>query len=136
MKRSEALLDLSREHHAALSLAVRAKRVVGEGQVAVAAMAALVSERFRRELKPHFDAEEAWLLPALQQAGDSDLVHRTLAEHAELVGLVARLAAPDAETLYCFAERLSSHVRFEERELFPVAERHPGCLAGYRSHFD
>jgi hemerythrin-like domain-containing protein len=132
MKRAEALVGLSREHHTALSLAQRARRAAAEGGAAAAAMAATVAGRFRAELKPHFDEEEAWLLPALAQAGEAALVARTLADHAALAGLAARLLAPGAapDTLRAFAERLIEHVRFEERELFPAAERHPACLAG------
>lgn len=128
MKRSEALIELSREHHTALSLAQRARRAAGEGGEAAAAMAAQVVERFQAELQPHFDEEEAWLLPALARAGEGALVARTLADHAELTALAAGLAAPTAAVLLAFADRLSAHVRFEERELFPAAESHPECL--------
>ena len=130
MKRSAALLELSREHHTALSLALRARRAAGQGGTAVATTAAQVVARFRGELKLHFDEEERWLLPALERAGENALVARTLAEHGELASLVDRLGRPDAATLLAFAEALQAHVRFEEQQLFPAAERHPECLAG------
>lgn len=132
MKRSPALVELSREHHGALSLALRVRRAADGDAAAVAAMAARIAERFGAELKPHFEAEERWLLPALAAAGETALVARALAEHAELVGLVERLRTPDGDTLRAFAARLTEHVRFEERELFPAAERHPECLAAGR----
>ncbi len=132
MKRAAALVGLSREHHTALSLAQRARRAAAEGGAAAAAMAATASSCFQTELKPHFDEEEAWLLPALERAGEAALVARTLADHAGLTALAGRLLAPGAEpgTLRAFADSLIEHVRFEERELFPAAERHPACLAG------
>lgn len=129
MKRLDCLSDLSREHHTALSLALRARRAAGGDQSEVDRMAAQVRERFRAELEPHFREEERWLLPALAEAGESELVERTLAEHVELTRLAEQLGIPRAETLLVFADGLTAHVRFEERELFPAAEAHPDCLA-------
>lgn len=129
MKRSAALVELSREHHTALSLAQRARRAAANGDPeSIAAMAATLRERFATALKPHFVEEEVRLLPVLSAAGEAELVARTLADHAELEGLAAQLEAPDAALLLAFADCLTEHVRFEERELFPAAEQHPGSL--------
>ncbi len=126
MKRSEPLIALSREHHGALSLALRARRVAHGGEPAsVKSVADLVRQKFETELKPHFDQEENWLLPVLARAGEKFLVQRTLAEHAELTDLADRLASPRPRVLLAFADALSRHVRFEERELFPAIERLP-----------
>ncbi|MGE5493413.1 MAG: hemerythrin domain-containing protein [Actinomycetota bacterium] len=132
MKRLDCLGDLSREHHTALSLALRARRAAAGSEAEVAAMAAKVRERFTAELEPHFREEERWLLPALAEMGQQSLVERTLADHAELARLVEELAAPSAETLLAFADGLTAHVRFEERELFPAAEAQPDCLEKHR----
>lgn len=133
MKRLDCLGDLSREHHTALSLALRACRAAAGGDNEVAAMAAKVRERFAAELEPHFREEERWLLPALAEMGQQALVERTLADHAELARLVEELAVPSAETLQAFADGLTAHVRFEERELFPAAEARPDCLERHRA---
>lgn len=126
MKRSTALVELSREHHTALSLAQRARRAAAAGDAAaIAAMATTLRERFAADLKPHFDEEEVRLLPVLAANGETELVARTLADHAELKRLAAQLESPDAAALLAFADCLSGHVRFEERELFPAAERCP-----------
>lgn len=130
MRRTEALVELSREHQAALSLALRARRAAAEGGAAVAVMSAKVGKVFHSELKPHFDQEERWLLQALTRAGETAMVARILANHAELAGLVERLAAPDAVILLAFADCLTGHVRFEEGELFLAAEHHPERLDG------
>lgn len=128
MRRHQQLQDLSREHHSALQLALRARRAVQSGDAAqIAASASACIEAFSVELDPHFVIEEGELLPALAQQGEHDLVQRTLAEHEQLRSLVVQLAQPDATTLQRFAELLNAHVRFEERELFEVAQRH---LAG------
>ncbi len=129
MKRAEPLIALSREHHSALSLALRARRTARDGDLeSVKRVSAEINDRFETELEPHFQEEERWLLPALSQAGENALVDRTLAEHAELRSLVGQLAHPGRELLSAFADALSAHVRFEERELFPAAERSPECL--------
>ena len=133
MKRSTGLLELSREHHSALKLALVAKKAANsavEG-VRVAAIAA-VQAAMRSELEPHFQIEEDRLLPALAAAGCAELVARTLAEHQALRAAAAALVNAQAENLQAFAELLQAHVRFEERELFEVAQQRlaPTVLAG------
>ncbi|HEX8964427.1 MAG TPA: hemerythrin domain-containing protein [Rhodocyclaceae bacterium] len=120
MRRSEFLVELSREHHAALSLANRIARVQDGG--AVAGLIKDAQERFARDIEPHFRREEQGLLLRLGEAGESSLVERTLEEHARLRELAARLAGGDRTALKAFGAALSEHVRFEERELFARAE--------------
>lgn len=122
MKRHPALQDLSREHYDALKLARDASSAAKSGEIAAAAFAAHVVRKFEQELEAHFREEESELLPFLSTAGDSELVWRTLAEHAELRALAAGLRQPDAATLLRFSERLAAHVRFEERTLFEQAQ--------------
>lgn len=129
MKRSPALQQLSREHHTALSLALRIAKAADDA--ARAALMGRVPGLFAAELEPHFLEEEARLLPQLAAAGETDLVQRTLAEHADMRALVARIAAGETEALADFGRLLQAHVRFEERELFAVAEqRLPAFGAG------
>lgn len=124
MKRHAALQQLSREHHQALKMARQARFACDAGMPeAITQASAEICERFQNELDPHFKSEETDLLPALSAAGATELVQRTLAEHAELRDLNRRLADPDAETLARFAALLNDHVRFEERELFETAQQ-------------
>ncbi|MDK9703975.1 MAG: hemerythrin domain-containing protein [Sulfuritalea sp.] len=123
MKRHPDLLQLSREHYAALKLARDARRAAGSGEAdEVAALAQRVVALFAAELDPHFRVEEQGILILLAEAGEHELAGRTLADHAELRRLARRLATPDAETLLSFAELLGAHVRFEEREVFEAAQ--------------
>ncbi|MFC5302546.1 hemerythrin domain-containing protein [Azospira restricta] len=123
MKRCPELQDLSREHHTALALVVRLKRAAASGDEAqVEAACRRTCEVFAGELLPHFHVEERDLLPALEAAGASAVVARTLLEHRALQRLVRELELPDPDVLLRFAELMSAHVRFEERELFEVAE--------------
>ena len=123
MKRHRKLQDLSREHHHALQLALQAKRAATSGEpAAIEATAAACVAAFSGELDPHFVVEETTLLPLLIAAGEHGLVEHVMTDHTELRRLSAQLRQADAATLLAFAERLSSHVRFEERELFEVLE--------------
>jgi len=122
MKRHPELLELSREHHTALSLAQRGRQAVASrDEMALQEFSRELLSRFRDDLEPHFQEEESDWLPILAASGQSALVSRTLAEHADLRRLVAGLAEDLAATgLFC--ELLHAHVRFEERELFPALE--------------
>jgi len=119
VKRHPALRDLSDDHHGALVLGRRLSRW-SVGTEPLDALAAEVRRTFARELEPHFGVEERVLLPALEAAGLEALVRRTLEDHAALRALAAGAWTP--ETPAAFGDRLTAHVRFEERELFPRAE--------------
>ena len=61
-------------------------------------------------------------MPALERAGAEELVERTAEDHALLRGHLVAARAGDGRAALAFAMRLSDHVRFEERELFPACE--------------
>ena len=122
MKRHPALLQLSREHHPALVLAKRAQTLEDNDPEAAKDFAAEIRAVFAAELEPHFRIEEERLLPLLKNAGQAQLVERTLAEHASLRALAAQIDSGDPANLRRFGALLAAHVRFEERELFPAAE--------------
>ncbi|HEX8989962.1 MAG TPA: hemerythrin domain-containing protein [Rhodocyclaceae bacterium] len=126
MKRSPFLRDLSRDHHAALSLANRIAKA--DGECALADLVRGVPEEFRRAIEPHFRQEEEGLLVELEQVGEALLVARTLAEHRHLRDLASRMADGDPSVLRAFGTALRDHVRFEERELFAAAELRFGCI--------
>jgi len=132
MKRNISLAGLSREHHAVLVLAKHAQRIDTDDIEAARDFMTSAVASFERELEPHFRVEEQALLPQLAKTGETDRVGRTLAEHEELRGLAKRLAEHDAASLRRFGDALEAHVRFEERELFALAESRltPEALAG------
>lgn len=129
MKRSRELRPLSAEHHQALLVAFQLRKgLEGHPEAAGAPrdLPGLVSlaRRFEEQVfRPHAAAEEE-LLGHHLPPGD---LARLRAEHGELKGLadLARRSGP-AEArgaLAAFADLLERHVRWEERELFPEAER-------------
>ncbi len=122
MKRSPELIPLSREHHEALVLARRAcesQRPGGEP----AALREQVLQRWAQQFEPHFAAEEQVLLPALAAAGAEAAAATAWRQHRGLHALVAVVRAGDLSALPRWGEAMREHVQFEERELFPLAQR-------------
>lgn len=123
MKRNPTLQPLSREHHTALALAKACERAAqSRDEALVSKTCQRVIRAFADELEPHFQIEEQSLLPLLTGAETRPLVQRTLADHQQLRALLDGLRRNDSEALSSFGKGLSAHVRFEERELFPVLE--------------
>jgi hemerythrin-like domain-containing protein len=120
MRRHAGLRSLSSEHHSGLVIARRARRAASAAPPARVAAWEEVKQRFRRELEPHFQHEEHFLLPLLREAGETALVERTEREHA---ALRLMLSYDDANNLHRFAQLLAEHIRFEEQELFESAQR-------------
>ena len=117
------LQPLSREHHTALTLAKACERAAqSRDENLVAKTCQRVILAFSDELEPHFQVEEQSLLPLLRSAETQSLVQRTMADHQQLRALLDDLRRNDSEALGGFGKGLSAHVRFEERELFPVIE--------------
>ena len=130
MKRSRALKPLSSDHHQALLIAFQLKQgLAGHAESAGApkdlpGLLALARRFEEQLLKAHMRSEED-LLGRFIAAAD---MARLRADHTELARLmdVSRTAAPGElrANLGAFAELVERHVRWEERELFPYAERH------------
>ena len=124
MKRSEALAPLSRDHHQGLFVALQLKRA--EPETAANARQDFL-DFFEREGARHFRTEEEVLLPAYARHGEPDQpeVVRVLVDHVDLRRRAQDLAAspdPDPAELHELGERLESHIRHEERVLFPLIE--------------
>ena len=104
-------------------MALKAKRAALSGdQIQIKLTSAACLAAFYSELDPHFVVEETTLLPLLVLSGEDKLVEQVVSDHKELRCLSVQLQQPDAMTLLGFAELLTSHVRFEEREMFVVLE--------------
>src|SRR5690606_7641599 len=122
MKRAEALQPLSHDHHHGLQMVARIRRGLRDGGD-TAALAAAVPAFWAEHLVPHFAEEEALVVPLLRE-GAPALAERMLREHETLRELTEAVAeAGGATELSAFADALAAHIRFEEREAFPAAER-------------
>ena len=125
MQRDPALISLSRDHHKALSVALRLRRATAETAADVRADAL----RFWTIAgRAHFRLEEEVLLPAYAHHGDPHhpLVARALCDHVAIrqrMDTLARDAPPEVTGLRELGTMLSDHVRLEERELFVLIEQ-------------
>jgi hypothetical protein len=120
MKRDVRLRELSRDHHHALVLARFIQAMCVRDCIEEDAIG-IVRERFTAEIAPHFLVEEI-LLSALEGLGADDLVARIRSDHATMLRLVESAAGSDPSPLRELAQLIVEHVRFEERELYPVCE--------------
>jgi len=124
MKRSAELRDLSEDHHHGLVLARKAKHAAaGPDDRAAAEMWVEVEMHFAAELAPHFQIEETLIAPHLTAAGESELTRRLLDEHRVLRECVGPGSGRSRADLGRFGDLLEDHIRFEERELFEVAQQ-------------
>jgi mannose-6-phosphate isomerase-like protein (cupin superfamily) len=127
MPRHPALIPLSHDHHHGLVVARRLRRAASEDERRRAADAFV---RFvEGEGGDHFRQEEDTLFPLVVASLDEppELVERATLDHLHLRTAAVRLRrtrdSPGAEALRALGDRLDAHIRLEERELFPLAER-------------
>jgi hemerythrin-like domain-containing protein len=124
MKRHIALQPLSRDHHQALSIALRLRRASPEDASAVRED---FLEFWHAHGRLHFRVEEEVLLPAFAAHGDpaDDRVVRMLVDHVRIRREAHALEEdPDValDRLHGLGVALDAHVRLEEREVFPLIE--------------
>jgi quercetin dioxygenase-like cupin family protein len=125
MKRHQALIPLSHDHHHALAEARRLRLAADRDDDPSGAATAFV-RYFRTSSVPHFREEEEALFPLVIDVEEARaLLVQALLDHQRLHALVAALeAGRDVRaTMRELGERLEAHVRLEERQLFPLIER-------------
>lgn len=121
MLRDQNLIPLSRQHQHALALCVRLDRAIQAGEVDLEAWQQEIQQLFESEIGIHFAAEEQELFPAAARFSDlQPLVTELLAEHTFLRDCFSRAASRslDRQSLRNLGEKLSQHIRKEERQLF------------------
>lgn len=125
IKRSVEIMPLSREHH--FSLLFSWKILQGlKNNTTTERMADYVAYFWENNLRLHFKQEEVALFCHFP---DDDLVKRALAEHQTMRQLIQSLGDNRSVETECrqeledLAQLIKSHVRMEERELFPTLEK-------------
>ncbi|MGE0434168.1 MAG: hemerythrin domain-containing protein [Planctomycetota bacterium] len=129
MSRHPRLRPLSRDHHGALVQARRLRQAADSDSPLELASAVQEFARAIPEILDHFEAEETYLLPLVE---NDELVQRLVTEHRQLRATMQQLAAVAAgengeahpDTARSFGEQLAAHVRWEESELFTWIEQH------------
>ena len=127
MKRHPALETLSFEHHDALVIALRLQKGLqknADPQI----MKEYALSVYQKHLTHHFHQEEQALLDALKSNPDvGPALERMVAEHQQFARLAQTMAENPQDlkaAIQEYADLLNAHVRFEERELFTLAEKH------------
>jgi hypothetical protein len=123
MMRDSRLRGLSAEHQEALLFGRRLLEVSAGPEEELPRAWELLRRRFDAEVQPHFLTEEQELLPALEAAGEEALVGRVWEDHEALRALVAADEQPLRIRLEKLGLRLIAHVRFEEAQVFELAQR-------------
>jgi hemerythrin-like domain-containing protein len=132
VKRHAALIPLSHDHHQGLVQALRLQRAAAGGDaIAQTAAASEFLKFFRNEHRVHLRDEEERLFPLLLRHTESEpaSLHQARLQHVQLEGLVRKLEiattadSVEPETLDATGTLLETHIRLEERELFPLIEQ-------------
>jgi len=121
MLRDKSLVPLSRQHQHVLALCVRIDRALPIGEADLAAWQAEITQLFQSEIRFHFAAEELVLFPAARKYPELiPLVEELLSDHAALRESFTRAETRtmSATELCAFGQRMSAHIRKEERQLF------------------
>ena len=123
IKRHQALVSFSKEHHFGLLLVWKIRQGLANA-VSAERISRYVLFFFNEDLKIHFKEEEELLFSRLP-ATDT-LRIQAEEEHKEIYRLIAVITqtANDEKLLRQFADTLDKHIRFEERTLFNHLQTH------------
>ena len=131
MKRHRSLRQFSDDHHQGLVNARRLRRAASGEGASSADTARDFLEFWQRDTSHHFRKEEEVLLPVLARYGgdlDERSILQMLTQHARIRGLAMQLSDEleqekvREDTLRSLGEQLETHIRLEEREVFPLIE--------------
>jgi len=114
IKRHEALQPLSRQHHFGLLFSWKIRKGFAK-EISIDRMKAYADWFFKKEIQPHFKLEEKFVFPVLDH--EDPLIERALQEHKEIKALFEDAKEP-SKSLRILEEKLTNHIRFEERVLF------------------
>ena len=135
MKRAAQLQPLSRQHHLGLNLSRHAKECADEPNAIAEHWLNITS--YINEMQQHFQIEDNLIAHALQPYSSSKpevaaVINTLDAQHKSLHALMAEVQdLPHSQSNHVtvgqvkeLATLLYDHIRFEERELFPIVERY------------
>ena len=132
MKRHKSLFSLSHEHQHGLAFALKLKypkrQLSSSNEAEISELKSELADKYENILRKHFRKEERYLVPGFE---DNNLMKQMLGEHIKLEGLYNKIVSNSVgwtleqqrDMLNLFGELLDLHIRFEERELFPMIEK-------------
>ena len=118
MKRHEALVQLSRDHHFGLLLCWKLKEGLKK-DISVERMSKYIVLFYEQNLKPHFAEEEETIFLILGTA--HPLIEEAISQHRELEKMISD-GFETPEQIQTFRDLLELHIRTEERQIFPEIE--------------
>lgn len=118
MKRHEALVQLSRDHHFGLLLCWKLKEGLKK-DVSVERMAKYITLFYEKNLKLHFAEEEDTVFLIL--GNDHPLIKEAVSQHRTFEQMISD-GFETPEQIKVFRDLLELHIRTEERQIFPEIE--------------
>jgi len=119
IKRHESIQPLSRDHSHALLLSWKIRSGISKG-VDINRIKKYADWFYTNHIKPHFGIEEKYVFPIL--GSENHLAQKALNQHQNIKELF--LATDHLEVnLRMLEQKLTEHIRFEERELFTEIEK-------------
>jgi len=122
IKRSQHMVELSKDHHAGLLFSWKVKEGLKKG-VELSRIKKYVDYFWEHHLKAHFEEEEALLF---NRINEDTLSQQGKNEHQILQNRISRLNYNEnavKDEYFELAELLIKHIRFEERILLPHLEQ-------------
>lgn len=117
IKRHEALVSFSKDHHFGLLLVWKIRQGI-KNAISPSRISDYILYCFQEDLQHHFKEEEQLMFCRLP--ADDTLRQRAEKEHAGIYDLIKRIGGYKENLLWLqkFADILENHIRFEERALF------------------
>ena len=119
MKRHEALVQLSRDHHFGLLLCWKLKEGLKKN-ISVERMSQYISLFYEHNLKPHFTEEEETIFKVLGE--EHPMIKEAISQHRIFQQMIDD-GFKTSEQIETFHHLLELHIRTEERQIFPEIER-------------
>jgi len=122
MKRHPSLKKLSSDHHHGLVYSKELILAKGKARTDAEVIFETFSHFFNGELRDHFAEEENYLIPYFKK---NPLIERMQTEHKNMKTAfeVLKKGIDLSEGLSALGKMLYDHIRFEEKELFPMIEK-------------
>ena len=118
MKRDKNIVPLSQDHHFGLLSGWKIKQGIKKN-ISYERIKNYINYHWDNSQSFHFDEEEKILF----LYSDDELTQRAIDEHKEIRELLKTLnEVEDFELLMLYADKVTEHIRFEERVLFPHLE--------------
>jgi hypothetical protein len=117
LKRHQAIVSFSKDHHYGLLLVWKIRQGLEKG-INPGRISQYVNYFFTEDLEKHFRDEEQLLFSKLK--ADDMLRKKAEADHLAIYRLIAAIEKnkDDTKLLTQLADTLEKHIRFEERQLF------------------